>query len=290
MAGKQRKQKIRLAVLALLAVCLAASGCGRADGGAGKEGRESIIIAGSTSVQSLSEELAEAYMEQQKKVAIEVQGGGSGQGIKSVETGIADIGSLSREVKEEEKTSISQEFLAAKDGIAVIVNSKAGIGELSLEQLQKIYTGKITRWNEVGGKDKPITVVTREAGSGTRASFTEIAGITEKDSTGKELDRILKDALVQPSTGAVKETVSKTPYAIGYVSLSSLDDKVTAVKIEGTEPSIDAVLSGDYKIQRPFVYVAGEQMSSEAKAFIRFVMSKEGQKIVEESGFIPVGE
>lgn len=136
--------------------------------------------------------------------------------------------------------------------------------------------------------DKPITVVTREAGSGTRSSFTELAGITQKDDSGKELDGILKDALVQPSTGAVKETVSNTPYSIGYVSLNALDDKVAAVRVEGIEPSVETVLSGDYKIQRPFVYVAGTGLSSGAEDFIRFVMSSEGQKIVEESGFIPI--
>lgn len=276
-----------LTALMVLAGCLALAGCGGKEGeAAGK--RESIIIAGSTSVQALSEELAEAYMEKEKNVAVEVQGGGSGQGVKSVETGIADIGSLSREVKEEEKTAVAREFLAAKDGIAVIVNSKTGINALSLKEIERIYKGEITNWQELGGKDKPITVVTREAGSGTRSAFTELAGITGKDDSGKEMDGILKDALVQPSTGAVKETVAKTPYSIGYVSLNALDDEVTAVEVEGTAPSMEAVLSGDYKIQRPFVYVAGKELSPAAEDFVRFVMSGEGQKIVEESGFIPI--
>ncbi|MCI8646148.1 MAG: phosphate ABC transporter substrate-binding protein [Firmicutes bacterium] len=285
---KQNKRIAAAAALMVLAGCLAMTGCGGNKEDAPSGERDSIIIAGSTSVQALSEELAEAYMEKNQNATVEVQGGGSGQGIKSVEKGIADIGSLSREVKEEEKAAVSREFLAAKDGIAVIVNSKTGIKELSMKEIQQIYKGEVTNWKELGGMDKPITVVTREAGSGTRSSFTELAGITQKDDSGKELDGILKDALVQPSTGAVKETVSNTPYSIGYVSLNALDDKVAAVRVEGIEPSVETVLSGDYKIQRPFVYVAGTGLSSGAEDFIRFVMSSEGQKIVEESGFIPI--
>ena len=242
-----------------------------------------MTIAGSTSVQPLSEAMAEVYMENNADVTVEVQGGGSGQGIKSVEEKIADIGALSRAVKEEEKGSVAEEYEIAKDGVAVVVNQDVKTDDLKLEQIKDIYTGKIKNWKEVGGDNQPITVVTREEGSGTRGAFTEITGVAEDDK-----DNTTKDALVQPSTGAVKETVAKTPNSIGYVSLGALDDTVKTVKVEGVDATVDNVLSGDYKIQRPFVYVVNSELSETAKAFIDFALGAEGQKIVEESGFIPV--
>lgn len=285
------KKKLLTGLIAtvVLVASLGLAGCGgkdkNDDAGAAKG---SVTIAGSTSVQPLSEAMAEVYMDKNSGITVEVQGGGSGQGIKSIEEKIADIGSLSREVKDDEKSAVAEQYVIAKDGVAVVVNKDVKVNDLTLEQIKNIYTGKIKNWKEVGGDDKPITVVTREEGSGTRGAFTEITGVLEKDDAGKETDKTTKDALVQPSTGAVKETVTKTPDSIGYVSLGALDDKVKVVKVEGTEATVDNVLSGDYKIQRPFVYVVNSELSDTAKAFIDFATGAEGQKIVEENGFIPV--
>ncbi len=285
------KKKVFTGLLAatVLIASLGMAGCG--SGGDEKDAaanKGSVVIAGSTSVQPLSEAMAEVYMDSNPDVTVEVQGGGSGQGIKSIEEKIADIGSLSREVKDEEKASVAEEVVIAKDGVAVVVNKEVKTDDLTLEQIKNIYTGKITNWKDVGGDDKPITVVSREEGSGTRGAFTEITGVLEKDDAGKESDKTTKDALVQPSTGAVKKTVASTPDSIGYVSLGALDDSIKTIKVEGTEATVDNVLSGDYKIQRPFVYVVNSEMSDAAKAFIDFAKGAEGQKIVEENGFIPV--
>lgn len=283
------KKKILTGLIAagVLVASLGLAGCGgNSDSGSGDSGSAasgSVVIAGSTSVQPLSEAMSEVYMEENPDVTVEVQGGGSGQGIKSIEDGIADIGSLSREVGEDEKGSISEEYVIAKDGVAVIVNADVNIDDLSLEQIKGIYTGEIKNWSEVGGDNAEITVVSREEGSGTRGAFTEITGVTVDD-----VDNTTKDALVQPSTGAVKETVSTTPNSIGYVSLGSLDDSVKVLTVEGVEATSENVVSGDYKIQRPFVYVVGSEVSETAQAFIDFAMSDEGQKIVEENDFIPV--
>lgn len=283
------KKKILTGLIAagVLVASLGLAGCGgNSDSGSGDSGSAasgSVVIAGSTSVQPLSEAMSEVYMEENPDVTVEVQGGGSGQGIKSIEDGIADIGSLSREVGEDEKGSISEEYVIAKDGVAVIVNADVNVDDLSLEQIKGIYTGEIKNWSEVGGDNAEITVVSREEGSGTRGAFTEITGVTVDD-----VDNTTKDALVQPSTGAVKETVSTTPNSIGYVSLGSLDDSVKVLTVEGVEATSENVVSGDYKIQRPFVYVVGSEVSETAQAFIDFAMSDEGQKIVEENDFIPV--
>ena len=150
------------------------------------------------------------------------------------------------------------------------------------------FIPEITNWKEVGGEDAAIVVVSREEGSGTRGAFTEITKVLAKNEAGEDVDNTTKDALVQGSTGAVMQTVATTPNTIGYVSLGSLSDTVKAVNVEGIGPSNETVLSGEYKISRPFNYVTGGVLSEAAQLFIDFIMSQEGQAIVEENGFIPV--
>ncbi len=283
-------KKILIVVLAVILALGAFAGCAAKDSGtdegagAGGEAAEltgTVVTAGSTSVQPLSEELAGAFMDANPGVTVEVQGGGSGQGIKAIEEKIADLGALSREVKEEEKSAVAEEFVIAKDGVAVVVNPATTVENLTIEQIRKIYTGEIKNWSEVGGADAPIVVVSREEGSGTRGAFTEITKVL-----ADEVDNTTKDALVQGSTGAVMQTVATTPNTIGYVSLGSLTDTVKALQVESVTPSTETVLSGEYKISRPFLYVAGGELSEAAQAYVDFVLSDEGQAIVEENGYI----
>lgn len=285
----KRKKLLVIGLITAMTLTVALSGCGDNTQTEGSNGELSgtVVIAGSTSVQPLSEELAEAFMDKNKNVSVEVQGGGSGQGIKAIEQAIADFGALSREVKEEEKAEVKTETIIAKDGVAVVVNPECTVKDLTLDQIQKIYTGEIKNWKEVGGEDAEIVVVTREEGSGTRGAFTEITKVLSKDEAGKEIDNTIAQAIVQPSTGAVKQTVATTPNSIGYVSLGSLDDTVKAVSVEGVAPSSDTVVDGSYKISRPFIYVTGAELSEAAQAYVDFVMSEEGQAIVAEE-FIPV--
>ena len=237
-----------------------------------------IVMAGSTSVQPLSDELAEAFMKKNPGVKIEVQGGGSSVGIKAAQDGVADIGMSSRELKKEEKKVY--EVTIALDGIAVIVNSSNKVSDLTMAQIKDIFTGKITNWKEVGGSDKKIIVVTREDGSGTRGAFIEITGVQGKDAAGKTVDNMTKNALVQPSTGAVKQTVSNTPDAIGYISLGALDKDVKAVKVEGIEATEGNIKSKKYKIFRPYLYLTKDEPRGIVRQFIDFALSAEGQKIV----------
>lgn len=284
------KKIVSIMIVTILALG-ALAGCGNNNtaGNTGSgEGSQTVVTAGSTSVQPLSEELAAAFMDANPGISVEVQGGGSGQGIKAIQEKIADFGALSRNVKEEEKGSVAKEYIIAKDGVAVIVNPESKVDNLTLDQIKKIYTGEIKNWSEVGGENAPIVVVSREEGSGTRGAFTEITGVTVKDAAGQEIDNTTKDALVQGSTGAVMQTVATTPNTIGYISLGSLGDTVKTVKVENVVPSNETVLSGKYKISRPFLYVAGGELSEAAQKYIDFIMSEEGQTIVEESGFIPV--
>jgi len=286
-------KKILSITLVIILALGGLAGCGaqESEPETGEEAVEvsgTVVTAGSTSVQPLSEELAAAFMDANTGITVEVQGGGSGQGIKAIVEKIADIGALSREVKDEEKASVTDIIVIAKDGVAVVVNPASTVENLTIEQIKQIYTGEITNWKEVGGEDAPIVVVSREEGSGTRGAFTEITKVMAKNEAGEEVDNTTKDALVQGSTGAVMQTVATTPNTIGYVSLGSLSDTVKALTVEGVAPSNETVLSGEYKISRPFNYVTGGELTEAAQMYIDFVMSEEGQTIVEESGFIPV--
>lgn len=286
------KKILSITVVILLALG-ALAGCGAKDSGTetgngGAEVAGTVVTAGSTSVQPLSEELAAAFMDANSGISVEVQGGGSGQGIKAIQEKIADFGALSRNVKDEEKTSVTQEYVIAKDGVAVIVNPESRVENLTMEQIKEIYTGEITNWSEVGGEAATIVVVSREEGSGTRGAFTEITKVMTKNEAGEEIDSTTKNALVQGSTGAVMQTVATTPNTIGYVSLGTLSDTVKTVNVENVAPAKETVLSGEYKISRPFLYVTGGELTEAAQRYIDFVMSAEGQAIVEESGFIPV--
>jgi phosphate transport system substrate-binding protein len=237
----------------------------------------SINIAGSTSVQPLAEELAQAFMAKHKGVKVFVQGGGSSAGVKSAQTGTADIGNCSRELKPQEKGL--HETVIAKDGIAIVVNKSNSVRNLSVAQLQKIYTGEYKNWKEVGGPNQKIVVVNREAGSGTRGAFEEIV-------LGKLTNT--NNCLVQASTGAVQQTVAVTKEAIGYISLGSLDTKVVnALSIENVTCSDEHILAGKYQIQRPFLMLTKRTPTGITKAFIDWILSKEGQKIVAKE-YIPV--
>ena len=277
-----KKASVLALVLALGITAL--TGCGSNSGSTGSK----VVIAGSTSVQPLSEELATAFMKDNSDITVEVQGGGSGQAAVALADGIADIGALSRDVKDEEKGTIVKEYVIAKDGVAVIANTDVTISNLSLAQIKDIFTGKITNWKEVGGKDEAITVVSREEGSGTRGAFTELTGVSVKDSAGNDVDSTTKSAIVQPSTGAALQAVSSTPGAIGYVSMEALDKSVKSLTVEGISVSKETVLDGSYAISRPFIYGVTSTVSKSAQAFIDFVMSDKGQALIEQNGFIPV--
>lgn len=246
---------------------------------AGGSEEEKITIAGSTSVQPVAEKLAEAYMEKHPNVKITVQGGGSSVGLKSVQDGTADIGTYSSNLKE---TSGITQYEIAKDGIVVIVNNENSVTDLTTNQTKGIFGGNITNWNSVGGSDATINVVTREEGSGTRDAFISLV------MGGKNGTSILETAIVQSSTEAVKQSVKGDPDAVGYISLADLNDDVKAVNIDGVTPSEETVSNGTYKLQRPFLFLTKGQASGATLDFINWVMSSEGQAIVEEAGAVPV--
>lgn len=238
-----------------------------------------IQLAGSTTVQPLAEVLAEAFMAQNLDLVIEIQGGGSSVGVTSAGEGTVDIGNASRNVKDSEFEQFPnlQVLTIAYDGIAVASHPDTELSSLSIEQVQAIFAGEVTNFSEVGGPDAPITVVSREEGSGTRAAFEEL--VMEHGDAEKV---ITENALLQQSNGQVRTTVASTPNTIAYLSFGFLDDSTRGVPIDGVEPSVANVKNGSYSIFRPLNMLTNGAPNDLAQAFLDFILSAEGQEIVAE--------
>jgi phosphate transport system substrate-binding protein len=243
-----------------------------------------LQLAGSTTVQPIAEKLAEAFMAKNPDVVIEIQGGGSSVGVTSAGEGTVDIGNASREIKssELERFPNLQIFTIAYDGIAVVTHPDTQLASLSVEQVRDIFAGEITNFSEVGVPDAPITVVSREEGSGTRAAFEELV-MAYKDAAGESQEKVITEkALLQQSNGQVRTTVATTPNSIGYLSFGFLDESTAPVPIDGVEPSVANVKNGSYPIFRPLNMLTNGEPSELAKAFLDFILSAEGQAIVAE--------
>jgi phosphate transport system substrate-binding protein len=243
----------------------------------GKNGKakHSITIAGSTSVMPFTEKLAEHFMLDHPNFVIDVQGGGSTAGIQAVTNNTVHIGMSSRELKDKEKSLNT--ITICHDGISIILHPQNKVNGLTLQQVRDIYNNIITNWKELGWIDRKIDAVTREEGSGTRSAFEEL--VMKK----KEID---DGIMVQDSNGSVKEVVATDPYAIGYISLGLLDEKVKPVAIDGVAPSIKNIKTGSYKIVRPFLYVTNGELEPYAKEFVDFILSRDGQKILKKEGLV----
>lgn len=241
----------------------------------------SITMAGSTSMEKLTNALSEVFMEKYPNVSMQAEFTGSSAGIEALLAGQADIGNVSRELKAEELEKGVVSNVVAIDGIAVIKDNANAVADLTKQQLTDIYTGTITNWSELGGENQPIVVIGREAGSGTRGAFEEILGVEDACAYSNELD----------STGAVVAKVASTPGAIGYVSLDVLDDTVTPFSLEGVEPTAENIKAGDYFLSRPFVMATLGEISEQnelVQATFDLVYSEEGSALVEAVGLITV--
>ena len=237
-----------------------------------------IEIAGSTSVQPVAEKLAAKYMEEHPNVRIDVMGGGSGLGIRSVSQGIIDIGTSSKELKTDEKQGLN-EYTIGKEGIVVAVNLDNPVNNLTKSQLKDIFSGNITNWKEVGGPDAKINLVVREDGSGTRSAFEDLV---------MNKTKVKSDAIVQTSTESIKVAVKQDPYAIGYISLAHMTPDVKALTIDGVAPSTETVKDGSYNLQRPFLFLTNGEPEGQVKEFIDWCLGPEGQEIVTDEKIVPV--
>jgi len=264
-----------LVALAFLAVV----GCSRS-------GRHGITLAGSTSVQPFAERLAEVYMHTHPGIEINVQGGGSSAGVRAVQNRICHIGMASRALVGPETTLTA--IPIAFDAIVLIVNSRNPVAGLTLEQARRVFTGEVRNWRELGGADQRITLVIREDGSGTRASFEEKVMYERRPGSDPVARHFAPDALVQDSNGAVREIVATDPAAIGYISFGLVDDRVHALALDRVLPSPAMVRSGRYPIGRKFLFLTAGAPDSIARHFIDFTLSCEGQQALADEGLIKV--
>jgi phosphate transport system substrate-binding protein len=272
----------RFLMTALLGVVLLVAGCSRAN-------RAAITLAGSTSVEPFAERLAELYMRAHPDAKISVQGGGSSAGVRACQSRICAIGMSSRELNPEEKGLV--EIPIALDAIALIVNRQNPVRELTMEQAHDIFAGRIRNWQQLGGPNRRITAITREEGSGTRASFEEkvmVAGMPRNKDGKASPAAFAPDALVQDSNGSVREIVASDPAAIGYISSGLIDGRVAAVLLGGVAPTEASIRSGRYPVVRQFLFLTNGEATGTAKAFIDYVLSDSGQNALVEEGLTRV--
>ncbi|WP_320040075.1 phosphate ABC transporter substrate-binding protein [uncultured Desulfobacter sp.] len=245
------------------------------------KGEKGVLrIAGGTAHIPVMKEAAKRIMMKNSDIQITIAGGGSGAGIKQVGEGLVDIGNSGRKATDEEvsKYNLSM-YKWAIDGVGTVVHPSNPVNVLSSEQLKGIYAGKIVNWKEVGGEDRPINIYTRDKSSGTRAVFWKKA-LGKGDISGK--------ANFVASNGAMKAAVTNDPYAIGYVSVGYMDERVAPIALDGVIPTLKTVQSGEYKVARGLYSNTKGEYTGLAKKLITYLLSPEGQKIVSEMGFIPV--
>ncbi|GMR05010.1 MAG: phosphate ABC transporter substrate-binding protein [Thermodesulfobacteriota bacterium] len=254
--------------------------------------KETIMVAGSTTVLPVVTRGAERFMAAHPGVRITVNPGGSGVGVKSVGNGLVDIGMASRRITDEEIKNFSpidfKVFVIGRDAVACVVSSEiydAGVRSLTRLQIKKIYSGEIDNWKEVGGPDKRIFVIDKEMHRGTRHVFMKyVFGDSRARARGADL--------IAGSNNEEQTKVALSDTAIGMLSLAWINKDVKGVglRVKGKiiEPTLKNIRNGTYPISRDLNLITRGEDAPTVKAFIDYILSPEGQKIVEESGFVPV--
>lgn len=240
---------------------------------------ETVVMAGSTSLEKFANMLAECYRQEHPGVTVTAEFTGSSAGVQAVLCGRADIGLSSRKLTTAEQSCGAAAYVIALDGIAVITDADNPVTALTTKQLTDIYTGKIRNWQELGGRKQPIVVAGREAGSGTRSAFEELLGIKDQCRYVNELD----------SEGAVLARVAATPGAVGYVSFDVVNDTVHTLSLDGAEATGEKIRTGDYRLSRSFLLVTkgelGEQ-SRQVQELFAYLQTEEGRELMRAAGLI----
>lgn len=250
-------------------------------------GGNAIVIDGSTTVGPIAKAFAEYYMARHPGVNITVSESGSGNGAKALINAACDIATMSRPMKDSEKKAAEQagilpiEHIVAMDGIAVVVHPSNPVKALTVDQVRAVFKGEIRSWKELGGPDLPIVVISRDTSSGTYEAFEALVMKGEK--MGEKSEYV-------GSNGAIRQRIMSTPAAIGYVGLGFMDE-VKALVVNGVAPTPETVTDRSYPVSRPlYMYTNGRPKAGPVAEFIGLSRTAEGMRIVEDIGFVPVGE
>ncbi len=287
--------KAKMWAAAVIGLVVAAmTGCSAPKEGAGSAGTgtQTLTVKGSDTMVQLAQAWAEEFMKQHPDIQVSVTGGGSNTGLAALMNKGTDICNSSRPIKDEEKDQAAkkgidvQEFVVARDALSVIVNLSNPISELTRDQLKDIYTGKVTDWSQVGGTPGRIVLNSRETSSGTYVFFQEHV-------LGKGVP-FADNAMLQPATSQIVQTVAQDKGGIGYVGLGYVTDKVKAIKLKAdaaspaVEGTVDNVMNGSYPLARPlFEYTAGAP-SAVAQKWLDWVRGEGGQAVVKRLDFVPI--
>lgn len=229
-----------------------------------------LELAGSTSMELLLEELADAYTARHDWVSIDIDPRGTQLGLDALREGAVDIALVSRALHSAEARGVGAAVIAY-DAIAVIVNDQNPVSGLTLGQLRRIYSGEVLVWAELGGPEADIQVLSREDGSGTREAF---------ESMVMEGESVTTMAVVIPGNSAMGQFVEEDPLSVGYASGVGIPLGTRPLRIDGVRASVQAVAQGTYPLIRPFILVTREDEADEVRSFVDFVLSPEGQAIV----------
>ncbi|MDP4144669.1 MAG: phosphate ABC transporter substrate-binding protein [Bacillota bacterium] len=294
-----KSKKLKVVVSALLVTLVAGAfvGCGSSNNNTASNDTKkaettavsgSITVAGSTALQPLAEQAVEGFKKKNPDASVTVQGGGSGTGLTQVSQGAIDIGNsdVTAESKLKDQAKQLQDHKVCVIGFAMVTSKDVTVKSLTKEQIQKIFTGEVTNWKDVGGNDLPINVINRPASSGTRATFisTVMGSKTEKEGLGT----------TQDSSGAVKTAMMNTKGAISYLAMSYLTSDVVkdinVLQLDSVEANKANITSGKYGFcSYEHMYTKGEAKDV-SKAFIDYIMSADNKALVEKLGYIPMAD
>ncbi|MCL2295827.1 MAG: phosphate ABC transporter substrate-binding protein [Methanomassiliicoccaceae archaeon] len=253
------------------------------------ESSATINVAGSTTVQPIMANFQEIYEKQHKNVTINITAQGSGTAAPALRNGTADIGMLSRDLNSGE--SDLRPLIIAGDAVVIVVDKNSGVTNLTLEQLAKIYSGEYTNWNQVGGNNLVISPIVRDSTSGTR-EVLDAAMASKLGTSTSDLSKNFNKYSTQGTTGAMLTQVNNARGSIGYVNLGSIPvvntSVTTVISIDGVMPTQQTVLNGTYEISRSLILATIGEPTGEVAAFLTWIMSPQGQKIVEDNDFVPV--
>lgn len=250
-----------------------------------------IFIKGSDTILPVSLAESEAFMNHYPQNTVVVIGGGSSLGIASFIEGEVDIAMASRKIKDSEIESAMEkgikptETVIGWDGIVVVINKNNSFDSLSIEQLKKIYTGEITNWKELGGKNEEMKVLVRDSSSGTYAFFKEHV---------LDDEAYTSTAISEPNTEAIVKDVATDSAAIGYIGLAYADNSVKAINLETSEgvfsPEPESIRKGEYPLSRSLQYYTNDMPERDIQEYINFVLSEQGQAIIAEVGYLPINQ